>query len=1499
MPRVNNTSRTAGSRLSTIDIASWSDFDVLGSNSNISGRTVRVPQTSLRTSAAVPPLPFESFMFAGELSDEITCAINLLTSHIFELYSMGEFRLFNKLLDIYNRLDEMRVILTHETLTQNEVRITKETVTSLFSLIPKSLASRAARSNEECYDLDNKHTDVSAYKAVLARDTIDGTLLSMLLSLPSQLALNQELCALLPKFPINAHHDFNKYVIHPQLKKKLTHDLSSHVLVYFESFSGLLGHQPTGFGGMIAYLYIRSAKKRLSESFAIYTDSADLLFSTEKASAAIFRNIPAAEVKNNRIYLVAILTKEISLEPKNTKVSQITMIKKGVAAGVAAGVADITRMFSRNKNSMASGESHLFSIPLFGSYMSLGKEAKTLDPVKIEDNGWEDLIDRIIRNINLGVAINSHEGKLVVYVKEIKNQNESTIGDRKILSDSRNSDAVPLIESDTEDTKPVAKIWLIFFDPLAEDCERIYLKIGKLTLTRITAMDELLTVVVSAPNNSNISFAKASNQIEKANWQFMSVFSGETAGEIVKVRGIHLDTTNVPASDHLTLSLYCNGVYAGEGRVIYKNNGKMESLNEKPFTHVVINGRLLKSPIGEVQVRTEYVGKQISTDAPISAVLNYTEFLARGSWGQDKLVRSMASFCDLELAELVIFYSELVNALFALTDACLRNPADGSLEKILTYCFKCVVHLLDTLFGRQDLYLYLFDQYLETYTVSAESGIFFLNKLTAIYCDARAEWTAFSRSSCRVLGFILRLALTPSGQSADKKLIMKALSHLCDAAAFFVAIESPILVSDQILTLEMPDFFSHYEDQLDKHELLSMIVRFFDSVGTKGLGFDEDRLTSRRPAQASKDHMFCITKLLVIQRLFAWRFVLEPELAALLVEKSVSWAMDIFLGAVDIDPTRLAALVMNCVCDLVTQLLEEEVMRLVCFSLTKHLGVVARTILKYNKFLKSNDFFGSKKSFTYLFQNSFPFTPVVCDPVVGEETIVEVLVELSVVFVYMARLGKQAAGSQGLYLIHSTAWEGDFYHLAKLNSSNGLSEDMSATISGIQLIRQGQFFTEEKWLSLYATLAEGCLLALELLAPLMTIHFVPDIDRPELFDRSLWGKFFRNLLKLAVIKPVSIEHLSTLPRKACFQITSTIRDRLASVLTETWNMLAWEAPDEDRERFNLSRFGGYQVEFISSDFGILPDLMLFALQRNDNSQKATAVVLWSVIVSEYILSDSIVDVEKECLLGLHSIFTRGAYKPSINEQRLFMEHLKNEIRLDSSDEAFALVVKFARNISGFLNILNDLNKVPTGSQFKDDRTFHKLKINAYLKEANKPELFHSFVHQMYEDNCTKGDYIQAALCLQLMADTYEWDHSVMLPQSYRPKFPQQTSFERKEALIKMIAQNYVQGNSLERAIDTYNGLLEAYNEYSLDLKSFAYVHQKLAKLYLQLKSCDKFSPSYFKVAYIGNGFPSNMRGQELIIEGLPFEHITAVHERLHLLFPGASIVSSEEQLAEL
>ena len=1420
----------------------------------------------------IPPLPQHRLDEGDDFLMEIKHSLELLTSHIFALYSIGEFKLFYKLSSIYHDLHEARIKLHNNLLTSSEIQVTKETATMLLNKIPKELASRSVRLNAFSFDLDNRYTDTSGYKAVLARDERSGNLLSSSNSTPSKLALNQMLCALAPNFPIYAYTVKNRFSLEPSPNKHSEHESPSHILVDFKSVSGSSAYEPPGFAGMTAYLYIRNNRKRLTEAFAVHTKSADDLVRVENISASLFRNIPVSETVMSRTYLVAVLTEEVDVNIKSGNTPVIKRVKKGVAAGVA----DITRVFSKKQGSLQSGSAHPFTIKLFGSYMN--KKGRS----DVPNNGWGELVDRIISGVDYGVAVNPRAETLVVSVKEFKHQ----------ISEQ---------STDMVSTGPIAGIKPIFFDPLAENYERIYLSLGKISLLNGGNEDDLLTIEVSAPNNDMITFAKASNQQQMPTWQFVSVYLNEIVGEIIKINGVSLKnpSKNVSKDDYIALSLYVNGVLAGSGKLLYKSGNRLVEFNKKVYA-VDINSNTHNQPMARLELSTEYIGKVYNSDASIDKIFQFENSFKGGQKEIDDLSTALLEFCKLEISQLLKYFPELLSSFYGIIEAASQQPKSVTIQDLENNSFRAIVHLLDILFGKHNQYLYLIDNFIKKYSDLPSTGIFLITKVANVFANAEKEWDSMGRSLCRVVSLILKLSLVSIDDSVKMKELDVTMNKFFKSGSVFVSIDNPSFINDQVLFIETVDCVLAFGKGLDQLKIFKYIVSFIDSIGTKGLNTGVEPTEGRR--NAPKVHNILISKMLLIHRLFGRTILSTAETRSILIPKAVSWAMEVLLGNIDLDGSRLALTVLNSVCSLLWEkILENENVEEInlCYSVSKLLPVLGRILVNHNKHVRVNDLYGHKKNFSQIFSNEYPFNEVSIDPTVNDEIIVEVLCELSTVFCFVAKIGKKVAGSDGFTKILGQKFNGDFFGSEKYLSNNFHSEDILSLISAVKIIRHGKFFPEEKWLSFYSMLAEGCLSAIELIEPLMIAQHIPPLEKSESFDKVLWGNYLTTLLRLATLAPVSTEHLTDVPRKACHQFTGTMRTRIASLIKEAWEILSRDASEDDKSRFYLRKFGGYQIHFIHGEYSILGTLMLFALQKNPACQAVAVKVLWSILITEYTMKGTIIDVERECLVGLNVIYSRNNYKPASSEQDNFINRMKATIRLDREDEAFIVIYKFIETLQGFMLVLNDLNSVPVGPEFDDDRTFHMLNIKAYLKNANKPELFHSFINSMFEDNLAKHDYIQAALSLELLGAVYSWDHNIIVPASSTPKFPEQTAFERKEAIFKIIASNYIRGNSLERAIDTYNELLDAYNTHTYDLKSFAYVHNKLAKLYLDLESSDKLTPSFFRVAFIGAGFPSNIRGKEQIYEGLPFEHITSIHERLLRLYPGARIISDDNEARKL
>lgn len=1422
-----------------------------------------------------PLLPIKTFKESDNLIEEMKDVIELLTSHIFAFYSIGDFHIFYELSQIYNSLDELRLKLVHDILTSSEAKMAKDIVIYLLNKIPKVLSSRDSQLSVQLKGLNRDNADISGYTAMFARDTSTGGLLSNSNSIPLSIAFNQILCSLSPKYLTNVHLEEPKPTLTSKIQNMFSQKLAYDVLVDFKSLQMSSRSQSPGYLGTILYFYIRYGEKRISETFAVRVNHPLSTNCLEVMNATLFKNITFNEMNSDHVYLISQVVDEIELSVNDLiKKPSLTKIRKEVAVGVT----DISKLFSNRETS----DQNLLRIRLFGSYMDLifGNEPHQLN--RIINNRWDEMFDRTIESLQTGIACNLKDEGLVVCLRCFKHQPKVVIGD-DILA-------------------PIFSIRPLIPYPLIDEHECLYLMMGKVVLLESTEKNDLLTMKVCAPGKSLV-FANA-NEGYKDDWQFLTVNPNESIEEIVRITGFSLES--VKEDEFIVLSLYVNGELTAEGRFLYKSGSKVISTDNKNCSIELVSISNA-STIACVNISTSYIGKLFNADMNVNKVLQFEEFFKDGDMGIRQLSAWLIAFHQLGLRQLVRHFNELLRALFLIADISTKQPKSESQQNLKFSTFSAIIYILDTVFNGNDSYLYLIPMFTQKNRSLPPIGTFIIENISNNLFQTEKTWTSTAKRVCGIFSILMNFAIKPMDNSSDFDEYFKALENMCESGSYFLSLKSDFFVDYQVLIIDALDDIISCDLHVNDVEALKLIVRLIDSIGIKGLGIDDvlyitnKVCISNKNARTEKAHRIILSKLLLIHRLFYTKLVKEPATREILFSKAVEWAMEVLQGQVDVSASRIACSVLNCVCTLVWRNLAEENNRnevQLCYSLSKLLPSISRAIIKYERFTRENGFYKPKTKFGLLFPRDLPFTEAPVDDIVGEEVLVEILVELSTISCFIARIGKKVGGDAGYHAILKAEAAADFFDSSKYLVDDFRSKDLIDLIFGVNIIRRGKFIPTSKWLSLYSLLIEGCVVSLELIKPLLHSYFIPCFGSQKKFEIVLWGNFFKCLLQLAVVIPVSIEHLSNGSRKACYQITGEVRDKIAYMLNESWDLLATDSDDKVFARFNISRLGGYQMKFINTRYCILQDLMLFALQKNSNCQAVAVKLLWSIMVVYFLEKKSIMDVERQCLLGFRDIYYNNVYKPSVFEQGKFIDGLKQTIRLDRESDRFEVFAKFIKSTEEFLSTLNEYSNIPIGSEFDEDRTFHELNINVYLKGANKPELLNSLINTIYEKNVKNMDYIQAALSMELLASTYSWDQNI-LPASLKPKFHRQTSFERKETLFNIAAKNFIKGSNLERAADIYNELLEAYLLHTYDLKRFANIHTKLASLYLGLETSDKLSSSYFKVSYIGVGFPPNVNGKIQIYEGRPFEHVKSIQNRLLKLHPRTQIITDHWEALKL
>ncbi|GME91430.1 unnamed protein product [Ambrosiozyma monospora] len=333
------------------------------------------------------------------------------------------------------------------------------------------------------------------------------------------------------------------------------------------------------------------------------------------------------------------------------------------------------------------------------------------------------------------------------------------------------------------------------------------------------------------------------------------------------------------------------------------------------------------------------------------------------------------------------------------------------------------------------------------------------------------------------------------------------------------------------------------------------------------------------------------------------------------------------------------------------------------------------------------------------------------------------------------------------------------------------------------------------------------------------------------------------MLKCADSKPAAVEHLSAIAKSGCYKLTKGLRTRTAKSIGDMWSRLGREPTEGEVFDYGVTNFDGFQ-RYLYSDlhYGLITELLLCCMQKNEVCREICCNMFWCIIISEWINRNTMYDLERVVISSFYEIFFhRQRYSPDSPEINNFASIMKGHMTCAPEHPAHQPVLQFINTMFEFLSTAAEMKTIPEGEEFEDDRTFYKINVSGYLMNVDKPELLQSFISSMYDRYLDKKNYTQAALSLELLANTYSWNPTTFLPPCEAPRFPSQSEFKRKEALFRLIAANYCKGNKVDQAVETYQELLDAYNKFNFDLKGLSYCHTELAKSFTLLETSGRFA----------------------------------------------------------
>jgi dedicator of cytokinesis protein 3 len=429
------------------------------------------------------------------------------------------------------------------------------------------------------------------------------------------------------------------------------------------------------------------------------------------------------------------------------------------------------------------------------------------------------------------------------------------------------------------------------------------------------------------------------------------------------------------------------------------------------------------------------------------------------------------------------------------------------------------------------------------------------------------------------------------------------------------------------------------------------------------------------------------------------------------------------------------------------------------------------------------------------------------------------------------------------------------------------------------------------WLSVHIYHHRSTMKTLEYLAGILLESFLPHPDDAESYNTELWKVFFTVLLKLVGSDALALETFPEQKRRAVWKIAGDIREQGADLLRRTWEAIGWETSQDERQKYNLTKMGGYQVQYVPVLVGPIVEL---CLSVHEGLRRVAVEVLQTMIVSEWTLSEDLSVIQTEMIDCLDQLFKSKPLTESIL-QKLFINELLGlfePLGQIPDDPLYNSLKDLIATIDEFLDLLVAVHSTDVTGEAS--HMIHRLRLMEFLRDMQKEEIFIRYVHQLAQLQADARNPTEAGLALRLHADLYEWEPAKLVPASADPEFPAQTQFDRKERIYFDIIKYFEEGEAWSSALSAYQELQQQYQDNVYDFPKLARTQRAIATIYETIAKSDKLVPKYFCVQYNGMGFPPSLRDKEFVFEGLPTERASTFTDRMQEQHPSAQIVTSRD-----
>lgn len=170
---------------------------------------------------------------------------------------------------------------------------------------------------------------------------------------------------------------------------------------------------------------------------------------------------------------------------------------------------------------------------------------------------------------------------------------------------------------------------------------------------------------------------------------------------------------------------------------------------------------------------------------------------------------------------------------------------------------------------------------------------------------------------------------------------------------------------------------------------------------------------------------------------------------------------------------------------------------------------------------------------------------------------------------------------------------------------------------------------------------------------------------------------------------------------------------------------------------------------------LVSQVVNLCLSHHDQLRSNAVHILYSMIVSEYYISEQFLEIENEVVNRLDTLFMSDSKTDEISKT-FFVSQLRQLFESSQVDEALRdQVTSFLDSVDDFLDLLLGLRALPEGEEFADDRVMatvrilvsdtpaevlmaflSQLRLMNFVRRKGREEMYIKYVHQLVNVSVT-------------------------------------------------------------------------------------------------------------------------------------------------------------------